>query len=339
VSEAIEVLEAGLQTTVQDLGRPGFEHLGVPRSGAADPTAVAVANLLVGNDAGAAALECTLLGPRLRVRRPLIIALAGADLGAVAQPGNRPMATLRPHRLTAGDAIEFTDVGSPELGCRTYVAVQGGIDVEPVLGSRSTSLVGAFGGFDGRALQAGDLLDVIEGLDIDGRSADNSPEGDAPEGGPPHGSWQDTIQLPGPGDPIRVLAGPAASEPDGAARLADFLATNWFVTPEFDRRGLRLDSDVANRRPPLAERPSQGIVPGAIQLAPSGQPLVLMPDAGTTGGYPVIAIVARADLGTLGQLSAGSPVQFRLIDLEAARAAARARERLLDDGRRALIRT
>jgi biotin-dependent carboxylase-like uncharacterized protein len=331
VSEAIEVIEGGLQTTVQDRGRSGFEHLGVPPSGAADPTALAVANLLVGSDAGAAALECALVGPRLRALRGLTIALAGADLGALAQPGDRSMATLRPHRLAAGDTIEFTEAVSPELGCRTYVAFEGGIEIEPVLGSRSTSLVGAFGGFDGRALRPGDVLDVIEGLDIQGGST-----GAADASDPLARRWPETMPLPGPGDPIRVLAGPAASGPDGAARLADFLATNWFVTPEFDRRGLRLDSDVAVRRPPLAERPSQGMVPGAIQLSPSGQPLVLLPDAGTTGGYPVIAIIARADLGILGQLSAGSPARFQLIDADEARAAAIARERLLDDGRRAL---
>jgi biotin-dependent carboxylase-like uncharacterized protein len=331
VSGAIEVLEAGLQTTVQDLGRPGFEHLGVPRSGAADPTTLAVANLLVGNDMGAAALECTLLGPRLRVQRPLTVALAGADLGAVAQPGNRPMSTLRPHRLAVGDTIEFTNSGSPELGCRTYVAFEGGIDVEPILGSRSTSLVGAFGGFDGRVLQAGDVLDVIDGLDIDGGSAAaTAATRDLAR------AWPETIRLPAPGDPIRVLPGPVASDPDGVARLTAFLATTWFATGEYDRRGLRLDAEGDVQPDPLPERPSQGMVPGAIQLAPSGQPLVLMPDAGTTGGYPVIAIVVRADLGILGQLSAGSPARFELIDPEAALKAARTLERLLEDGRRAL---
>ncbi|HEV2005866.1 MAG TPA: biotin-dependent carboxyltransferase family protein [Candidatus Limnocylindrales bacterium] len=335
MSSAVEVLEAGLQTTVQDLGRPGFENLGVPPSGAADPTALAVANLLVGNDSGAAALECTLLGPRLRALRPLTLALAGADLGAVAQPSNRPMATLRAHRLEAGDTIELTSTGSPELGCRAYVAFRGGIDVEPVLGSRSTSLVGAFGGFDGRALQAGDTIDV---LDVDGAAA-GAVAGGAPAGGRLAGGWPDTIRLPVPGDPIRVLRGPASSGPDGAARLTRFLAMAWFVTGEFDRRGLRLDAEDAVRRGPVAERPSQGMVPGAIQLAPSGQPLVLMPDAGTTGGYPVIAIVVRADLGILGQLSAGSRVRFQLIDPDAARSAAVAREELLADVARALAGT
>jgi biotin-dependent carboxylase-like uncharacterized protein len=320
---AVEVLDGGLQTTVQDHGRRGFEHLGVPRSGAADPIALAVANLLVGNDGGAAALECTLLGPRLRARRPVTVALAGADFGAVLQPGARLLAALRPSRLAAGDTIEFTRTGSPELGCRTYVAFRGGIDVEPVLGSRSTSLVGAFGGFDGRALQAGDMIDI---LDVEG---------------PPAGSvsavgWPDTIRLPKPGDAIRVLAGPAASGPDGAARLTEFLATQWFVTGEFDRRGLRLTAEQAVLRQPIVDRPSEGVVPGAIQLAPSGQPLVLLPDAGTTGGYPVIAVVASVDLGILGQLSAGSPVRFELIDLDVARQAAVARDGFLADGARAL---
>jgi biotin-dependent carboxylase-like uncharacterized protein len=313
---------------VQDLGRPGFEHLGVPRSGAADPIALAVANLLVGNDPAAAAVECTLLGPRLRARRGLTVALAGADLGAMLQPGGRPMAVRRRHLLAAGDTIEFTRVGSPELGCRTYVAFQGGIDVEPVLGSRSTSLVGAFGGFEGRALEAGDMLELVE---VVGPTA-----AVASVGSPLEGSWPDTIALPSPGDPIRVLPGPAATGGVGADRLAEFLATKWFVTGEYDRRGLRLDAEAGVRPEPIEERPSQGMVPGAIQLAPSGQPLVLMPDAGTTGGYPVIAVVATADLGILGQLSAGSQVGFQRIEPEAARDAGRARGRLLDDGRRAL---
>ncbi len=326
---AIEVLDAGLQTTVQDLGRRGYEHLGVPQSGAADPIALAVANLLVGNTVGAAALECTLLGARLRARRAVTVALAGADFGAVAQPGNRPLATLRVHRLNPGDTIEFTGTGSPAVGCRTYVSFGGGIDVERVLGSRSTSLVGAFGGFEGRALQPGDVLDLLvaaEPVGVDGR----------PGGATPTVSWPETLRLPADVDPLRVLPGTAAAGPDGAARLKAFVATAWFVTPEFDRRGLRLESKQPVRSRPGAERPSQGVAPGAIQLAPSGQPLVLMPDAGTTGGYPVIAVVASADLCLLGQLSAGSPVRFELIDLEAAQAALAARDRLLSEGAAAI---
>jgi biotin-dependent carboxylase-like uncharacterized protein len=318
----VEVLEAGLQTTVQDPGRRGFEHLGVPRSGAADQVSLAVANLLVGNDAAAAALECTLLGPRLRARRPVTIALAGADLGAVGQPGNRPIATLWPYLLDAGDTIEFTRSGSPELGCRTYVAIAGGIDIEPVLGSRSTSLVGAFGGFRGRSLQVGDLIDVID-------------LGVAPRTGAPLAGWPDALRLPKPGDRIRVLPGPATSGQAGAACLSEFLAANWFVTGEFDRRGLRLDAEQTVRAPGGAEH-AMGVVPGAIQLAPSGQPLVLMPDGGTTGGYPVIAVVTSADVGILGQLSAGSSVRFELVDPETARAAAIAGSQLLTEGARAL---
>jgi biotin-dependent carboxylase-like uncharacterized protein len=297
-----------------------------------------VANLLAGNDAGAAAIECTLLGPRLRALQPLTVALAGADLGAVAQPGDRPMATLRRHRLDAGDTIEFTKTGDPELGCRTYVAIRGGIDVEPVLGSRSTSLVGAFGGFDGRALRGGDLLDVIDGPDVAGEPAGGAAL-DAPARGRLASPWPQDVRLPAPGDPIRILPGPAASGPDGAARLAELLATAWFVTGEYDRRGLRLDAESPIRLPPDLERPSQGVVPGAIQLTTSGQPIVLMPDAGTTGGYPVIAIVTSADLGILGQLSAGSPVRFKRIDADAATAAAVALEQLLADVARALAGT
>jgi len=326
---AFEVLEGGLQTTVQDLGRRGYEDLGVPRSGAADPTALVVANLLVGNDPAAAALECTLLGPRLLVLRQVTIALAGSDLGAVAQPGGRGLAPLRTHALSAGTTIEFTVGGGPDIGCRAYLALAGGIDVDPVMGSRSTSLVGGFGGLDGRALRTGDEIDVIDLSDAAHARIGAHP-GSA--------SWPTDLRLPSPDDPVRVLSGPAASSSDGAARLKDFLGNEWSVTGESDRRGLRLDAAGASG-PSLAaadDRPSQGVVPGAIQLTPSGQPLVLGPDAGTTGGYPVIAVVVSADLGILGQLAPGSTVGFQLVEPEVARAALIARQQLLLDGARAI---
>lgn len=321
-----EVVEPGLQTTVQDLGRTGFEHLGVPRSGAADPTALAVANLLVANDPGAAGLECTLLGPTLRALAPVRVALAGADMGATALPGDRPLATLRSHRLEAGEALRFTGAGDPDVGCRTYLAIEGGVEVPTVLGSRSTSLVGRFGGLDGRALRIGDA--------IHGFRAGNHPS--SPGLSPElieASSWPADHALPTIGDRVRVIAGPAAREPIGETLFERFLATSWTVGGESDRRGLRLAADAPPDLPPRAtDQAPQGVVPGTIQLAPSGQPLVLMPDAGTTGGYPVIAIVIRADLGLLGQLVPGSAVRFEAVSPDAARSAAVQRRQLLESG-------
>jgi len=292
---AIEVIEPGLLLTVQDLGRRGSEHLGVPRAGAADARSLVLANRLAGASDGAAALEATLLGPRIRALRDVTIGLAGADLAPVAQPGDRLLAVGRAHRLGPGEILECTEPGDEERGCRLYLAVDGGIDVPFVLGSRSTSLVGGFGGLDGRPLRAGDVLAA--------RETEREPvstDGTAP---PPR--WWDR--------PIGVLPGPESSSGDGAARLAAFVGASWTVANASDRRGLRLDADDPALAAALAtpgDRPSFGVVPGAIQLTPSGQPIVLMPDGGVTGGYPVIAIVASADLPALGQLVPGASVRF-----------------------------
>jgi len=292
----LEVIDPGLLLTVQDLGRPGHEHLGVPRAGAADARSLAAANRLVGNEPGAAALEATLLGPRLRAVRAVTIAVTGADLEPVLRPGDRPVDRSRPIRLVAGDELGFLEAGDPDRGCRAYLAVAGGIDVPIVLGSRSTSLAGGFGGFDGRPLRAGD---VLEGL--------------APSGATANEALRAVDNSPAATDrAIRVFPGPAADEPDGAARWATFLQTSWIVGLDSDRRGLRLEppADSAPGLGAAGDRPSHGVVVGAIQLTPSGHPLVLMPDGGVTGGYPVIAVVASADLPLLGQLTPGAAIHF-----------------------------
>jgi biotin-dependent carboxylase-like uncharacterized protein len=297
VFEVLEVLEPGLLLTVQDLGRRGFEHLGVPRAGAADPLALARANAAVGNDPGAAALEATLLGPRLRALREVDIAVAGADLGAVVEPGGRAVVLGEAIRLGRDDVLAFEETGDPGRGCRAYIAVAGGIDVRPVLGSRSTSLVGGFGGFDGRPLRSGDVLAA---------SAASGEESRRPTDATP--AAPESLVT---GEPIELLPGPAAREPGGDALLAALLGIEWTVSISSDRRGLRLEADRDLRELAVAgDRPSHGVVPGTIQLTPSGQPLVLMPDAGTTGGYPVIAIVTSAELHRLGQLAPGATVRF-----------------------------
>ena len=298
-SQAIEIIEPGLLLTVQDLGRRGHEPEGVPRAGAADPRSLIRANVLAGNEPGAAALEATLLGPTFRALRDVTIGLAGADLAPVAQPEHRPLAVGRAHRLRAGEILECTETGDPDRGCRLYVAVEGGIDVPVVLGSRSTSLVGGFGGFRGGALQAGNRLDAVAPVP--------RPAGDGGSGAlEPWSAWWR--------DPIRVLPGPAARDEGGPERLAALLAATWTVSYASDRRGLRLDTEeaaaLAGVTVPAADRPSFGVVPGAIQLTPSGQPIVLMPDGGVTGGYPVIAVVATADLPALGQLVPGARLEL-----------------------------
>ncbi|HEX8024664.1 MAG TPA: biotin-dependent carboxyltransferase family protein [Candidatus Limnocylindrales bacterium] len=302
---ALEILEPGLQLTVQDTGRLDFEHEGVPRAGAADHRSLLSASFLAATPEGAA-LEATLLGPTFRALRDLRIGLAGADLAPVAQPGNRPLAVGYAHHLRAGEVLECTEAGDPERGCRLYIAVEGGIDVPVVLESRSTSLVGGFGGFEGRALRSGDVLSTLAAPDDlpDAVRAIGSMDVDA------HGWWK---------RPIRVMPGPDARALGGEARLAALLDASWTVSYSSDRRGLRLDSEV--EVPELlvasADRPSFGVVPGAIQLTPSGQPIVLMPDGGVTGGYPVIGVVVAGDRSALGQLAPGAPIRFERAPAEA----------------------
>jgi len=302
---AFEVIEPGLLTTVQDGGRPAYGASGVPPAGAADPVGLAVANLLAGNATGAAAIECTLLGPRLRVLRDVVVGLAGADLGAAV--GTVRLEPRSSHRLHAGDLLSFESTAAEPSGCRAYLAVAGGVDVPVVLGSRSTSLVGAFGGFDGRSFRAGDVI----------RAASAVPAGNPPDRRLPAG-----ISLPAPTRRIRLLPGPDAAGGAGAAAWISLASSAWRVEGDSDRRGLRL-SPADGSAPPLppggfGERQSHGVVPGAIQLTPSGQPVVLMPDSGTTGGYPVIAIVCSADRALLGQLAPWSEVRFRGIDVATA---------------------
>ncbi|HEY2917121.1 MAG TPA: biotin-dependent carboxyltransferase family protein [Candidatus Limnocylindrales bacterium] len=322
VREVLEVLDGGLQATIQDGGRRGHEAEGVPRSGAADAVGLAVANLLLGNRPDAAALEATIIGLRVRAVVPVDVALGGADLGAIVEPDTpvRPGTSIR---LAAGHVLAVS--GRPDgdgPACRAYLAVPGGFDVPVVLGSRSTCLPAGFGGLEGRALRAGDRLRAAGGA-AGLRTA------------PRRLGSQAAANLPSAAQRLRVLPGPASGEGDPA--FAGLVSRPWVVAAASDRRGLRLepaDPGAGGHGPSLAplaagELPSLGVLPGAIQVTPSGQPLVLMPDSGTTGGYPVVAVVIQADLPLLGQLDPGAEVRFRATTADDARAAAIERRALI----------
>ncbi|HET6434425.1 MAG TPA: biotin-dependent carboxyltransferase family protein [Xanthomonadaceae bacterium] len=303
---SVEVLAPGLLTTVQDGGRAGWRHLGVGVAGALDPYAHALANLLVGNAPDAAALEITLAGPRLRFERAVEIALCGADIDARCDGIALPRA--RPLRLPAGSELAL---GACRMGARAYLAVAGGIAVEPVLGSRSTDLRGGFGGLAGRALRAGDVL----------------PPGDAPccdvdaiEIAP---WWIDDAPAADPRDAIRVLPGADATAPADA-----LYAHGWKVAAASNRQGLRLEGaslEVADGR----ERVSAPVAPGTVQLPPDGQPIVLLADAQTHGGYPRIGHVIRADWPRLAQLQPGDRLRFAPCTAEEAHAAWRSQQQAL----------
>ena len=311
----LQVLEAGVLTSIQDAGRSDWTHVGVPVGGACDPWSLAVANLLVGNDAGAATVEMTLVGATFAVRTPITVGLAGADLGGTVRESGRSLMPGRTHRLEAGSTIAFPGDPDPaaragaRTGARAYVALPGGIDVPLVLGSASTALGAGFGGLDGRRLRAGDVLRAA--LD-----------GDAVPG--PEVAWPALADDPlaaAVADPLRLLPGPAPG-------MEAIVAAGWQVATASDRVGLRLDG------PPLpraasGELLSHGVVRGAIQMPPGGAPIVLLADHQTTGGYPIAAVVITADHPRLGQLRPGASVRFTATTIGHARdALARQREAL-----------
>jgi antagonist of KipI len=289
------VLAPGLQTTLQDLGRIGHRHLGVGTAGALDAYSLRVANLLVGNDEGAAALEITLQGPRLRLHRAARIAITGADIDAhvdgVAIPGWRPV------ELPAGSELVL---GPCRRGARAYLAVAGGIGSGAILGSASTDLRAGFG----RALAAGDRLGAASIANVDAvRIApwwiDPQPDLDLRHA-----------------QAIRVLPGQDAIAPAGA-----LFAHPWRVAAQSNRQGLRLQGDALHLAHP-GDRLSEPVAPGTIQLPPDGQPIVLLAEAQTVGGYPRIGHVITADLPRLAQRRPGDSVQFVPVDAAAAHAAA-----------------
>jgi biotin-dependent carboxylase-like uncharacterized protein len=297
----IVVRKPGLLDTVQDLGRPGYRQMGVPEGGAADRQALIVANRMVGNADGAAGIELTLHGPSLVFPQGGVIALTGARFAA-----RRDGLNLNWDETTVLAAGASLELGRALDGCRGYLAVAGGIELEPVLGSCATFLPGAFGGWDGRALDAGDTLSVGVGRPVRfARAARPEAEG-----------------------PLRVVAGPQLGWFAEPALVALFGGT-FVVDARSDRAGIRL------RGPGLAigkreELGSQGVLPGAIQVPPDSQPIILGWDGPVTGGYPVIAGVIAADLGRLAQLRPGDRVSFQALDPEAARLAWLDREEALD---------
>lgn len=290
----IEILRAGLCDLVMDLGRPGWGALGVPAGGAADPVALATANRLAGNPAEAAALEIVQRGPLLRFPQGGVVALTGAPFVASRSSG-AALAWNETLVLAAGETLSLERARN---GCRCWLAVRGGVTVPLLLGSRSTFLPGGFGGHAGRALLAGDRLDT------------GVPEGD-----------MHLLRAQPPADmaeaPLRVVAGPQVGLFEDAG-LAAFFGGRFRVDAAADRRGVRLSGPAVTHA--RSELPSQGVLPGAIQVPPDGQPILLGWDGPVTGGYPVIGTVIEADWPRLAQLKPGDAVCFVTVEADVARA-------------------
>ena len=316
---SIRVVTGGLQTTIQDLGRIGFQRQGVPVGGAMDRTALRVANLLVGNDDDAAALEASLIGPALTFEEEALVALAGADMDATVDGSAVP--TWRAIWLPPGSTMRF---GRLTLGCRAYLAVAGGVDVPRVFGSRSTYLRAKFGGYQGRALKPGDVLGVGPPC---ARSRAIAKTLRSDTAAPHVARWTVTTSVrPRYSDDVvaRLIGGAHVGMLTAPSR--DALAGATFrVSSSSDRMGYRLEGTSLSLRQPV-ELLSEGVTFGTVQLPPGGAPIVLMADAQTTGGYPRVGEVASVDLPLVAQLKPGDRLRFRLVSLEDAQALYLARE-------------
>ncbi len=315
---AIKVVAPGLATTVQDLGRPGYYHLGIPISGAMDRFAMRCANLLVGNEEGAAGLECVFLGPELEFTADATVAVTGAELAPKVDGEERP--TWTSFRVKAGQILSFAFL---KAGARAYIAISGGIDVPVVLGSRSTYPLGALGGHQGRSLAAGDQLAI--------GTANGSREGRTIP--------QNLRRLPGKPAELRALPGlywHRITEASGR----DFFADTWKVAPEADRIGYRFRGGrplafVPRKQPFGAGSDPSNIVDacypyGSIQVPGGTEPIVLHRDAVSGGGYMMVGTVISADMDLIGQMQPHTEARFVEVDLATALKARHDRAALLD---------
>jgi KipI family sensor histidine kinase inhibitor len=294
----ITVVRPGLHSSIQDLGRPGRRHEGITAGGAADAFSLRLLNQLVGNDEHAAGLEFTLVGPTLRFECDAVVAVGGAPTSALPR--------WQPTWVARGTTVDF---GPVTAGCRGYLAVAGGIDVPVVLGGRGLHLRAGFGGGEGRLLAAGDSIALgAMGRDVTG------------------GGWHlDERMLPWHQESgvLRVLP-----DEDGTGFHAAAWTASYQVSAKSDRMGLRLIGPALTESK-REERLSSAVVPGTIQVPPDGQPIILMVDAQTIGGYPRLGQVIAADLPKVAQLRPGQRVQFQPVDRDEATRALAARERAL----------
>lgn len=322
---AIDVLKPGLATSVQDAGRPGYYHLGIPLSGALDQQSLVLANLLVGNDEGAAVIESTLLGPELQFDAPALVAVTGADAKIKLNGNEAPRNTS--FTVQAGDKLSFDFM---KLGARMCIAVAGGIDVPVVLGSRSTYGLGAFGGFNGRKLLAGDKLPV-----------------GTPSASARAGRTVDAALLPVLEKEValRVLPGIYFHRLQEVS-VHSFFADTWTVGSEADRIGYRYKHGTPlkfqDRTPPFGagDDPSNivdaGYPYGSIQVPGGREPIILHRDAVSGGGYAMVGTVISADMDLIAQMQPNHKARFVEVDMAQALDARAERRRRLDRLRAAL---
>jgi antagonist of KipI len=304
------ITRAGFLTSVQDLGRTGFRQFGVSTSGALDSFGLRVANLLVGNDEGAAGIEITLGGLQLRFEDERIVAWCGGEFDV--QIGSRALPAGHVAHLQAGDELKF---GRAQIGCRCWLAISGGIDVPVVLCSRSTDLRANFGGLEGRALRDEDVIPLSKW------PGSPAPATAISSWSAPH----DWISPARRGPILRFIRG-IDWERFNASTLQRFTSEAFTVSPDSDRMGVRFDGSELKREDET-DLISEAVAPGTIQVPPSGKPILLLGDCQTIGGYPKIAHVITVDLSIAAQLRAGDGVRFFEVSLQDAHRLLMERER------------
>lgn len=317
--ETFEVLEPGILTTVQDLGRYGFSQFGVPPSGALDTFSLRVGNLLVGNREGEACLEITLMGLKIKVLKEVVMAITGGDLSPTLN--EEPLEMWRTHLLVEGDVITFKKV---QAGCRAYLAVSGGFVVPKIMGSSSTYLSGNFGGLEGRKLRRGDILytfDISPSLNKLGLRFPSD--------------WIPSLEkevflkvIPGPQDHHFTEKGSQT-----------FRSSSYQVTPQCDRMGVRLEGPKIERRSDVEESIiSEGLISGAIQVPGDGKPIIILTEL-VTGGYTKIATILSTDLSKVAQLKPGDQVRFKPISIEEAHDLLKEQEEKLQGFRKIILQS
>ena len=293
---SITVLNPGLLTTVQDQGRIGYQQFGVSVSGVMDPRSASLANILVGNDEKEAVLECTMMGPHLQFNQANCIAITGGDLMPTLD--GKPIPNYTAVKVEAGQVLKFT---MPKTGCRAFIAFAGGLDIPEVMGSRSTYMKAKIGGMEGRKLQKDDVIGFR-----------------APKAELKNMNFRSMASefVPRKEYTVRVVLGPQDDYFTDAG-IQTFLSEVYSVTAEFDRMGCRLEGAVIQHKEG-GDIISDGIAFGAIQVPSSGQPIIMLGDRQTTGGYTKIANVISADFRILAQLKQGDKVRFEKVSVKAA---------------------
>ena len=317
--ETFEVLEPGILTTVQDLGRYGFSQFGVPPSGALDTFSLRVGNLLVGNREGEACLEMTLMGLKIKVLKEGVIAITGGDLSPTLN--EEPLEMWRIHLLVEGDVITFKKV---QAGCRAYLAVSGGFVVPKIMGSSSTYLSGNFGGLEGRKLRRGNILYTLDISPFLNKLGLRFPS-----------DWIPSLEkevllkvIPGPQDHHFTEKGSHT-----------FCSSSYQVTPQCDRMGVRLEGPKIERRSDVEESIiSEGLISGAIQVPGDGKPIIILTEL-VTGGYTKIATIISTDLSKVAQLKPGDQVRFKSISIEEAHDLLKEQEEKLKGFRKIILQS